>query len=69
MDHARSTYDRYQAARRVLGFDHEDNPGIAWHVWEKCEPDAQESMALQLERPATEHKALIAGRGEAFGSF
>lgn len=64
-DNARSTYDRYQAARRTLGFNSDDNPGIAWHVWVNCQPDARESMAQQLEQPARE----VAARGPTWGAF
>lgn len=65
MDNARATYDRYQSARRTLGYDSDENPGIAWHVWMNCQPDAQESMAQQLEQGA---QAVLA-RGPQFGSF
>lgn len=68
-DNAAKTFARYLAACEALGFG---RGRMEFHVWERCEADAREHMARQLETEAAKKTAEVERlqqAGLAWGAF
>lgn len=67
--HALFTHTIYLRSCAELGYWSPDHEGIAFSVWEGCEPDDQASMAQQMVDGVAQKKAEDAARPQGWGDW